>query len=415
MPNPILTRYQGQRAELIAKATGLAAEAATAERSLTDAEETIIRDTNSQVDELAAKIKPLEELLTREAANAETQRLMDGLDADELTRGDTDTDTFLKRFESPGEFIAERSVAIDSGDATLIRQFERAMAHEKVASVPGLIPKPIVGPLINWLDASRPVTDAFTLRPLPAKGSTFDRPRVTQRTQAGEQAAEKTEFVSRELQVNSLTAQKKTIGSTLNLSRQVIDWSSPSVLDLVISDMIDQVAIQGEAIVTTESVTQAAKQKQAFDVMGATVKPAALLAALAQSAIKVHAGTTRLPDRVIVSIDVWAALKGISYAGDGRSMLEPANAKGVNNLGTSAGVGAFTSTLDGLPVTVAPAAPPLTFIVADSRSLEVYEDRDQLLRVDEPKIAGLEVAVFTYMAALTIEPKGLVGLAKGTV
>lgn len=407
----LLTRLQTERTSLVEQATKLAAGAAEAQRSLTDAEEQIVRDLTRDIDALTAKIEPLEGLARREEANAETQRLLTGIEHGQLVRTDDDTESFLRSFTSPGEFIATRAIAKQAGDLDTLAKFDRALSHEKLAAVPGLLPQNIVGPMIDWLERSRPVINSFTRRPLPSVGSQFDRPRVTKRTAAGLQSGEKEEFVSGTYEVETLTVTKKTVGTTLNFSRQVIDWTDPSILNMAINDMVTQVGLESESLVTAEVVTQAAKQKQPLDM--ATAKAADVLAALAAASTTVYAGTTRLADRLIVSSDVWAALMAVT-AEDGRPVLNYGYSGGDNNIGSSSGLGSWSFSLAGWSGVVAPKAPAGTFIIADSQSVEVYEDPTQLLRVDEPSIAGLLVGVFTYLAFQTIESKGLVALGKTT-
>jgi hypothetical protein len=400
--------------------------ASDAGRALNPGEETTIRGILEENKPLETQRDILLDAAKREAAQAQTRAFYSGHTADVQVRQADDSARFLKDIAAtPGvtgpaaEFIRGRAKAHKDNDTATLERYQRAVqhdlstraiAHELLAEVPGLLPKPVVGPLINWIDISTPVTGAFTRLPLVAKGSTFDRPRVTQHTQAGKQATEKTDFASRTLKVTSLNIPKQTIGAALNLSRQVIDWSEPGVLEIVLQDMANQIALECEKAVT-DAVIAAATQTTTLDLSTATAKD--VVAAIFAASAQVYAGTkARLANRILMAPDVLGAVAGIA-ADDGRGILNFGYGLGVNNIGEATGGAATYEGIQilGLPVAVAPNAAAGTFLVADAQSVEVYEDRTQLLTVDEPRIAGLEVGMWTYLGVGVVEPLGLVSLA----
>ena len=63
----------------------------------------------------------------------------------------------------------------------------RTAAHETTTQITGLLPTPIIGPVVNFIDAARPLVNALGPRQLPGTG--FSRPKVTQHTSVGPQSA----------------------------------------------------------------------------------------------------------------------------------------------------------------------------------------------------------------------------------
>lgn len=126
------------------------------------------------------------------------------------------------------------------GDGEATELLTRTVASQSTADTAGIIPVPIVGPVLDLFDASRPVFASFTSRPMPQYGKTFSRPMITQHTLAGQQAAELDELASRKMTITGNTVTKLTLGGVLELTEQDVDWTDPAVLDIVIQDFLKQ-------------------------------------------------------------------------------------------------------------------------------------------------------------------------------
>ena len=61
-----------------------------------------------------------------------------------------------------------------------------------------------------------------------------------------EQSAEKAELASQKMIITELTGTSATWGGYVNVSRQLIDFSNPAAMDLIISDLAQQYALQTE-------------------------------------------------------------------------------------------------------------------------------------------------------------------------
>jgi HK97 family phage major capsid protein len=160
-------------------------------------------------------------------------------------------------YRSAGAYVIDRwRAGLGMQDATnRLDVYHRAAAHQKTSDNAGLIPTPILGPVINFIDSNRPLVSQLGPRQLP--GQTWSRPKVTQHTSvglqpsAGGQADEKAELVSQKMLITKLTASAVTYGGYVNVSRQDVDFSSPGIMDIIISDLAAQYAIQTEAAAFT--------------------------------------------------------------------------------------------------------------------------------------------------------------------
>src|SRR4029077_6007517 len=109
----------------------------------------------------------------------------------------------------------------------------------------GLLPEKILGPVISLVDDSRPLVTALGPRQLPS--GSWSRPRVTQHTNVALQAGEKTELVSQKMTITKLPVSAGTYGGYVNVSRQDIDWTEPSIMDIIIADLASVYAQKTEA------------------------------------------------------------------------------------------------------------------------------------------------------------------------
>ena len=140
----------------------------------------------------------------------------------------------LGDFPTPGAYAIAIHRAQVMKDPTALEQIERATAHQLLADNPGIVPKPVLGPVINLIDSSRPFVESINRKPLPA--GKFDRPYIDQHVAIAEQTAEKTLTASQKMTVLSLPVAAKTYAGHLNISRQDIKWTSPGILQLVFDD-----------------------------------------------------------------------------------------------------------------------------------------------------------------------------------
>ena len=309
--NPVLHRLLEQRTEQVATIDAILGQVDG--RDLVDAERSLLEATRQRIAELDAQIGPLEDLETIIAAH----RLSDpGRPQPERTPAGpprrADGGDRAPEYSSAGAFVVDylRARGImdrgtpDPAAAQRVAQV-RVVANQVTGDTPGILPTPIIGPVVNLIDANRPLISSLGgAKAMGFAGATFTRPKITQHTQVGPQAAEKTELPSRKMTITPIPFTKGTYGGTVDISRQDIDWTSPSAWDILIKDLADVYAIQTET--AAASLFKTSSTAPPVVVEGDTLAEwaDALYVAAAQS----YRAGQRMPDRVWCSLDVWAAL-----------------------------------------------------------------------------------------------------------
>jgi len=389
----LVARFSGEVEERTKFMDGIVEAAQTEGRDLTDQEMELLTRTRERIGAVNKQLEPL----TEAARIAEQSRNR----TSELHR------MFLEarhpeaakpyEYRSAGAYVIDywrARVGVDEATER-IELYNRAAAHQTTADNPGLLPEPILGPVINFIDAARPLVAALGPRQLPA--GTWNRPRVTQHTQVGVQTAEKTELVSRKMTINNIPVAAKTYGGYVNVARQNIDWSQPGIMDLVINDLAAQYALETENA-TCDDLSTAAGAGMALpasptaeDVAAAFWAAAALVYTATKGAGRVFAAAA--PDML--------GLIGPAFA-----PVNPQNAQGTGFSAAGFAQGQ-AGNVSGIPVLVSAGLDAGIILVLSSAAAEVYEDRIGSLQVVEPSVLGVQVAYAGYFADIALEPTGI--------
>jgi HK97 family phage major capsid protein len=311
-------------------------------------------------------------------------------------------------YRSAGEWIAD-SVKAHNGSreaAERMEVFMRAAAHQTTGDNAGVIPEPVLGNVINFIDAARPLVSA--IGPQPLTSASWKRPRVTQSTSVDVQGAagaagdEKTELVSQKMLISSLDASAVTYGGYVNVSRQNIDFSSPQILDIVINDLAAQYAIQTEAATAAEieaTATAAVGYGTAGNETDRTVAAALWEAAgAAYTAVKGQG-------RLILAVSPGA----LGTFGPLFAPVSPRDAQSTGFSAGSFGQGGMGA-ISGIQVVMSAGLTAGTAYVFSTAAIEVFEQRVGSLQVTEPSVLGLQVAYAGYFTPLTIEDDAIIPL-----
>lgn len=277
-------------------------------------------------------------------------------------------------------------------------------AQERVTQVsgdtPGIIPVPIVGAVMNDVDEARPFIDSLGAKPLDFAGETFKRPLITQHVAMGKQTTQATStgLGSQKMIIGSVTFTKETWGGWLDVSRQDIDWTSPSAWDALLTDFTDQYGLTTENAAGDAFAAAVAAGNTPVEVLDPGASPAPLSAwvtAVYAAAALSYAGAGRMPDHIWMSLDLWGVL----------GPLIEAQVPTMNNDLGQVSLGDFQAgNLLKLPRTVVPSFPANTLIIGAKRWTEVYEERIGLLQAVNPSILGVQIAYGGYIAYNTIKP-----------
>jgi HK97 family phage major capsid protein len=407
MPNPVLLSLLNQRAEQLATVDALMNQVDG--RDLVDAERSLLDAARQRIEQIDAQIAPLQAIEDLRSSHAGALAELGQPDRPPAQPRRADGGDRTPEYRSAGHFMVDlihaRGMMGSEPDPEAGRRVmlaTRAVADQKTSDTTGILPTPIVGEVVNLIDANRPLISSLggarSLAGIP--GATFNRPKITQHTTVGAQAGEKTQLPSQKMTITPVAFTKSTYGGTVDISRQDIDWTSPSAWNILIRDLADVYAVQTETAVA--AAFKAAATHAAIAV--ATNTLADWAKALYTAAADSYANSFRMPDRVWCSLDVWAALG---------SLVDVAKVVFPESDGADAGMSeliSFRGDVLNMPRIVVPTFAAGTCIVGPSSLFEVYEEVIGLLSVVEPSILGVQVAYGGYVAWGTLAGTGFVPL-----
>lgn len=168
----------------------------------------------------------------------------------------------------------------------------------------GLIRDSWVSELIGILNTLRPLFSAAGTVGFPASGYGLAFPRIVQHTLVGPRGAEKTEIPSRELIVDAVNYPMEWLAGGVDVALELIAQSDPSVVEVVVSDLMDQYAGVSE--------TRFAVATLAAATAGGAVLPtadwAAFSAAVIATSAEINAATGAPGDRLALTTADWQAV-----------------------------------------------------------------------------------------------------------
>lgn len=389
-----LDRLNTQFDEITAGIAAVLDRAEKEDRDVTTDEQTIVDRDQARAEDLK---KSIDHYAAIEATRSKVLETRGRIPAQQQQRTATgpvkDEAKLTDLFPTAGDYIVTvgRALRGDTAAGELIeraQEINRATAHQTTADNPGLIPRPILGPVISLIDNSRPFIQSISTRPLPT--GAFDRPKVTQHVAVGKQAGEKQLTESQKMLITKLPVAAATYAGHVNVSRQDIKWSQPGIMDILAQDFALQYALETDQ----DAVAQFLASLTAAPVTVPDWEAASIRGALFDAAsVPIQAGQgAAVPDTFWMSVDVWAELGGL--VNDFGQPLFP----GLNPGNASAGdIAGFKSVVD-------PWFPAGTAVIGKGALSEWYEDIDGLLQVAEPDVLGQLVGYAGYGAFVNTEP-----------
>lgn len=395
----MINRLQRELEERNAFAQGLIASAQDAERDLNDTEQQQLTEVRSRMGKLKDQLEQLNETV-KIAQDIDVRSRQLDLAITTARRGGGQGPI---EYRSAGHYLMDtwKSLAGDREARDRLDIFVRAASHQKTTDTLGIVPDPIVGDVVNFIDAVRPIT-AF-IGPQPLTHGTWYRPKVTQHTSVGVQgsagaaADEKTELLSQKMTISRITGTAKTYGGYVNVSRQDIDFSSPNALDTVVNDLAGNYAVQTEAAMGTALLTVSGtsvelpgatgSQKSAADLVTALFTALATVYNVAKGAGRYYLACS--PDKV----GVWAPL------------FAPVNVNpSVPGVNASTFGNGMQLTVAGIPLLVSAGLTAGTIgVVTTTAAFECFEQRIGTLSITEPSVLGVQVAYAGYFSPVTID------------
>lgn len=402
MPNVMLSKLNEERESKLKFADDLADTAAAENRDLSTNEIELITRTKDRVNELDAQIQ----VLARESSlDEQSQQRLAQLAGATIGGGDTHV-----QYRTAGEYLTDYiGAVIGEGDKKTksterLKRYHRAAAHIVADNFAGMFPEAIVGPLINTINADRPLVSALGVIGVPS-GPSFRRPRLNDPnigTGVGPQAAQKDELVSQAFTIASDNVDLTTLGGYVNVARQVLDWGVAS-MDVIVSQLAARYAYATERAAVAEMQESTAKV-----TLAAGADADAVIAAIYQAAGLVFTNTAKLPTIIAAGPLGWARLGSLTSTTGTPTFpfLNPVNAQG-----SMGGPMTFAGNPVGLQLVVTPGITDDTYWVLNDLGLEVYEQTVPALSVVEPSVLGIQVAYAGYVGLYRPAPNGAVHIA----
>ena len=393
----MLARYVGEIEERQQFIDSMVEAAQDDGRDLNDQEMELVTRARDRIGTVNTLMQPLEE--ARRISTESNERIAG------LARFLQDDDRKPREVEyrSAGAYVLDRWRAGLGHEEAVGRLdvFHRAAAHQTTADNPGLLPESILGPVVNFVDAARPVVSALGPRQLPS--GTWSRPKVTQHTAVLAQSAEKAELTSQKMVIGKLPVTAVTYGGYVNVSRQDIDWSTPSVMDIVIQDLAAVYAAKTEDVAVDAFAAGA--------TAGATIPTGTPTADAVAAAFWAAAGTAYAATKGAGRLIAAAPPQMLGLLGPLFAPINPVDSQSAGFLAANFGTGVAGS-IAGIPVYVTIGLADNTMLVLSTAAAEVYEDRIGSLQVVEPSVLGVQVAYAGYFAPLIIDAGGVVKITK---
>lgn len=401
----MVRRLEAELHECKVFTNGLVERANTGQRDLSEQEKELMAEKGARMTAIKGQLDQLEEIQRVGTEVTERARVVDH--AISTARGKAIPEDVEKMYRSAGSYVLDMYGAyLGQREAQeRLDVFNREAAHFKSSDATGLVPDPIIGKVLNFIDASRPIVSLLGAQPLPSEK--WHRPKVTQHGAVAKQgtngkaADQKTELTSQKMVISRLDAEAVTYGGYVNVAKQTIDFSQPGTLDLIINDLASEYAIE------TEAATAAALAAVATSAVSYTATDGGTVAAALWEAAANVFSAVRGQGRLVLFV----APDRLRTFGPLFSPVGPMNQQGEGFLASKFSQGVM-GTISGIPTVMSAGLDEGEAFLASTAAVEVYEQRVGALQVVEPSVLGIQVAYAGYFAPLVVEAGGVVPLSE---
>ena len=307
---------------------------------------------------------------------------------------------YMAAYHIGGESFRNVQAAVKDFVANKQSALQAAAGDVITTDTPGLLPVPVLGPIMANLNYIRPVVAAIGARAMPDGGNqkTFIRPTWTTHPTVAAQANELAAPSATTPVIASNVVTKTTLAGQVTLSVQDIDFTSPAALEIILQDLVGQYLLKSDDVAADAIVAGASASGSTWTVTAGN--PSSLIAAIYDAATDILDATNFLPDTVFVSPGVWKSL-GSQLDGDNRPVFPytgAAGLMGVNGFGAANVTVANTFNPFGLNLVADKNFASGTMIVANSKACEFYEQVRGLMSVEVPGTLGRTFSYYGYVA-----------------
>lgn len=312
---------------------------------------------------------------------------------------------FMAAYHIGGDTFANMNKAVQEFAQANRTPLQAAAGDVITTDTPGLLPVPVLGPLVQDLNFLRPVVQAVGARAYPDGGTqkTFVRPTISTHTSVAAQANELAAVSATTMVIASNSVSKTTLAGQVTLSVQDIDFTSPAAMGLILNDLMGEAMIASDNLAADNLLTAATSS----GVWDGTV--ADLLKSIYDAASDISNGRNWLPTHLFCSVDVWSQL-GQLIGSDGRPVfpLIANGLSGYNALG-SQDAASWNGNPLGLQLVVDSNFAAKTMIVTrvgqgQGDAYEYYEQIRGLQSVEVPSLLGRTMSYHLYASTFAAIP-----------
>jgi hypothetical protein len=305
---------------------------------------------------------------------------------------------FMAAYHIGGDTFKNMNAAVSDYNASKRTALQAAAGDVLTTDTPGLLPVPVLGPLVQDLNFLRPVVDAVGARAYPDSGQskTFIRPTITTHTSVASQS-ELGSASATTMVIASNSISKTTLAGQVTLSVQDIDFTSPAAMQLILNDLMGEYMIASDNLAADNLLTAATSS----GVWDGTV--ADLLKSVYDSAVDISTNRNWTPTHMFVSPDVWGQLGQLADT-TGRPVFPfiGAGLTGQNALGGGQ-ASSWNGNPLGLQLVVDSNFAAKTMIITRvgqgaGDAYEFYESIRGLMSVEQPSVLGRNMSFHGYVS-----------------
>jgi HK97 family phage prohead protease len=305
---------------------------------------------------------------------------------------------FMAAYHIGGDTFKNMNAAVAEYSASKRTALQAAAGDVLTTDTPGLLPVPVLGPLVQDLNFLRPVVDAVGARAYPDNGQskTFIRPTITTHTSVASQS-ELGSASATTMVIASNSISKTTLAGQVTLSVQDIDFTSPAAMQLILNDLMGEYMIASDNLAADNLLTAA----NSSGVWDGTV--ADLLKSVYDSAVDISSNRNWTPTHMFVSPDVWGQLGQLADT-TGRPVFPfiGAGLTGQNALGGGQ-ASSWNGNPLGLQLVVDSNFAAKTMIITRvgqgaGDAFEFYESIRGLMSVEQPAVLGRNMSFHGYVS-----------------
>jgi HK97 family phage prohead protease len=306
---------------------------------------------------------------------------------------------FMAAYHIGGDTFKNMNAAVAEYSASKRTALQAAAGDVLTTDTLGLLPVPVLGPLVQDLNFLRPVVNAVGARAYPDNGQqkTFIRPTITTHTSVATQSTELSAVSATTMVIASNSVAKTTLAGQVTLSAQDISFTSPEAMGLILNDLMGEYMIASDNKAADDLLTAA----NSSGVWDGTV--ADLLKSVYDSAVDISTNRNWTPTHMFVSPDVWGQLGQLADT-TGRPVFPfiGAGLTGQNALG-NASASSWNGNPLGLQLVVDSNFAAKTMIITrvgqgQGDAYEFYESIRGLMSVEQPSVLGRQFSFHGYVS-----------------